>query len=123
MWLNPVKGNNNRIARVATWHNWLSIAPDGLPYLLITESCPNLLRTLPLLVYDENKVEDVDTTLEDHLYDAGGYGLSLVKFISADIGGISSASIKKKVAPALVNELDLSLFEKAKQAKSRDWKS
>lgn len=65
-WLTMKPGTRNRLARVATLHNWLSIAPDGLPYMLITESCPNLIRTLPLLVHDPHKVEDVDSSLEDH---------------------------------------------------------
>ncbi len=55
--------------RVGGWeniHNWLSIAPDGLPYLLITENCLNLVRTLPELVHDDIRVEDVDTDSEDH---------------------------------------------------------
>lgn len=65
-WCKLNRANNNRVARVATVHDWLSLAPDGMPYWIITESCPNLIRTLPQLVYDDNKVDDVDTDMEDH---------------------------------------------------------
>ena len=48
------------------------------PRLQILENCQNLIRTLPLLVYDPIKVEDVDTEGEDHAYDALRYGLKSV---------------------------------------------
>jgi len=38
--------------------------------------CKNLIRTLPALIYDDTKVEDVDTTQEDHAPDALRYGLN-----------------------------------------------
>ena len=41
--------------------------------LYVFKSCRHMIRTLPVLVYDEHKVEDVDTTQEDHLYDALKY--------------------------------------------------
>ena len=121
-WITLKPGTRNRIGRVATLHNWLSIAPDGLPYMLITESCPHLIRTLPLLVYDAHKVEDVDTTNEDHLYDALTYGLSDVKFVGTKLGAMSPPE-KKKYLPAMIDKLDLSAFEKAKKERSKDWRN
>lgn len=121
-WVTLKAGTKNRIGRVATLHNWLSLAPDGLPYMLVTENCEHLIRTLPLLVYDPYKVEDVDTTNEDHLYDALTYGLADVKFISAKLGAMGKPEMKKAL-PAMINELDLSAFERAKQDRSKDWKS
>ncbi|MHB1000487.1 MAG: terminase large subunit domain-containing protein [Armatimonadota bacterium] len=50
--------------------------PDGRPGIQIMDCCVNLIRTLPLLKSDENKVEEVDTTLEDHPYDAVGHALT-----------------------------------------------
>lgn len=41
----------------------------------IFSNCVHLIRTLPALCYDKNKVEDVDTKLEDHAYDSLRYGL------------------------------------------------
>lgn len=41
-----------------------------IPYLRVVKGrCPNLIRTLPLMVHDKKKVEDVDTELEDHAPD------------------------------------------------------
>lgn len=52
--------SNDRVGGWVNMQNWLSLAPDGKPYWMITEDCPNLLRTLPELVHDEIRVEDVD---------------------------------------------------------------
>ncbi|EAX47548.1 protein of unknown function DUF264 [Thermosinus carboxydivorans Nor1] len=45
------------------------------PGLKVFNTCTNLIRTLPALCYDAHRPEDVDTTQEDHAYDALRYGL------------------------------------------------
>lgn len=84
-----VRANNNRIARVATVHNWLKMSPDKLPYWMVTEDCKNLIRTIPSLVYDENRVDDVDTSQDDHAYDSVGYFLMHVRFTNIKPGSFS----------------------------------
>lgn len=49
----------------------LSVAPK----LQVFRTCPNLVRTLPALIYDDHRVEDVDTDIEDHAADALRYVL------------------------------------------------
>lgn len=44
-----------------------------LPGLVYFSTCEHSIRTLPALVYDEKKVEDVDTRQEDHPYDTDRY--------------------------------------------------
>lgn len=83
--------------RIGGWenlHNWLSIAPDGLPYWLITQDCYNLIRTLPQLVHDEVNKEDVDTEGEDHAPDAVRYQQKALKWIDARLGAILPKSIQ-----------------------------
>lgn len=79
--------DNDRVGGWTVLHNWLSLAPDGLPYWQITEDCLNLVRTLPELVHDEHKVEDVDTESEDHAPDAARYQFKKLKWIDAKVGG------------------------------------
>ena len=65
-------------ARVAGWQRvreYLKPADDGRPRLQIFSSCKNLLRTLPLLVFDERDSEDVSDACEDHAPEALRYGL------------------------------------------------
>lgn len=80
--------SNDRIGGWVTMHNWLSIAPDNLPYWQITENCTNLIRTIPQMIYDENNVEDLDTTLEDHAIDATRYCMKHLKWIDGRVGGV-----------------------------------
>ena len=80
--------SNDRVGGWENLHNWLSIAPDGLPYWQITEDCINLIKELPELVHDENKVEDVDTESMDHISDASRYAFKHLKWIDAKLGGV-----------------------------------
>lgn len=45
------------------------------PRFQILSRCTDMVRTLPLLVYDENDIEDIDTDGEDHLFDAASLAL------------------------------------------------
>ena len=47
--------------------------PDGRPGLQVMDCCTNFIRTLPLLKSDKDNTELVDTTQEDHPYDAVGH--------------------------------------------------
>lgn len=106
--------------RIGGWenlHNWLSIAPDGLPYWQITENCTNLIRTLPSLIHDENRVEDIDETGEDHAPDAVRYNFKHLKWIDAKVGGVvhtSAPTTISKTAEFIGNKqvsIDLRGFE------------
>lgn len=88
-WTIMEPGTKNRLGRVATVHNWLSIGPDDLPYWMITETCPYIIESLPALIYDELKVDDVNTKLDDHGYDSISYFLYRVPFMSVKKGPIS----------------------------------
>jgi len=71
--------------RVAGWNQirerltGIDADPDvnngvGIPMLVISTRCPNLIRTLPALQHDDNDPEDCDTEGEDHAPDALRYG-------------------------------------------------
>ena len=59
-------GDHTRLAGLMQVHYRLAFDGEGFPMLYVFKSCRNMIRTLPILVYDEHKVEDVDTTQEDH---------------------------------------------------------
>lgn len=69
------KGDHTRLAGLMQMHYRLAFDGMGLPMLYVFKSCVNVIRTLPALIYDEHHPEDVDTTMEDHLYDAIRYVL------------------------------------------------
>lgn len=82
-----VKADNNRKLGLATIHQWLSMAPDGKPYIQISNQCVNLINQLGSAVYDEKDVEDIDDTPTDNHHwdclDAGRYLCRGIKWIDA----------------------------------------
>lgn len=67
------KGDHTRLAGLMQVHYRLAFDEDGFPMMYVFKSCRQVIRTLPSLIYDEKHPEDVDTTMEDHLYDAIRY--------------------------------------------------
>jgi hypothetical protein len=64
------------MAGMAQLHDMLTQqAEDGRPMLLIFDVCHAFIRTIPLLVPHPNHPEDVDSSLEDHVYDETRYAL------------------------------------------------
>lgn len=65
-------------SRIVGWHRvreYLAVAPDELPYLQIFSTCANLIRTLPMLCYDERKPDDAADGPEQDMPDSLRYGL------------------------------------------------
>lgn len=69
------KGDNSRIPGKMQVHYHLAFDNEGMPLLQVFSTCKHLIRTLPNLTYDESNVEDVNSDMEDHAYDALRYGL------------------------------------------------
>jgi hypothetical protein len=55
-----VKATNNRLSGWTRVHSALEWTEQSPPILQVFNTCPNLIRTLPLLTLDANKPEDVD---------------------------------------------------------------
>ena len=68
------KADNSRIAGWDQVRRRL-MGDDGLPHLYFFENCTHLIRTLPVLTHDKHRIEDVDTSQEDHAADALRYGV------------------------------------------------
>ena len=54
-------------------HYRLAFDDNGFPMLYVFSNCKAFIRTIPLLQYDENKPEDLDTDGEDHVADEVRY--------------------------------------------------
>ena len=68
-----IQGDNNRMNGWGRVKEALSIAPDGKPYYQIFSTCNDTIRTYPTLIYDNIKVEDLDTDGDDHCQDRDRY--------------------------------------------------
>jgi len=74
-WRQSDRSPRSRISGKLEVHKRLRIEEDtGYPTMFIFNNCLNLIRTLPMLPVDKNNAEDVDTTADDHAYDALRYG-------------------------------------------------
>ena len=60
------KGNNERIAGWMQVRERLKFDEEGYAMIYFFDTCKAAIRTLPLMMFDEHKVEDMDTKLEDH---------------------------------------------------------
>ena len=70
-----LKADNSRIPGWQRVREYLKLRDDGKPGLAIFSCCKNLIRTLPLLTFDEHFAEDVAGNCEDHAPEALRYGL------------------------------------------------
>lgn len=66
-------GDHKRIAGWMQVHYRLSFDENGYPMMYIFRNCKAFIRTMPLLMYDEHKPEDLDTDGEDHVADEVRY--------------------------------------------------
>lgn len=66
-------GDNDRIPGWMQVHYRLQFDERGLARMYIFTNCKAFIRTIPLMMYDEHKVEDLDTKLEDHVADETRY--------------------------------------------------
>jgi hypothetical protein len=67
------KGINDRIAGWMQVHERLRFDENGKAMMYIFDTCKDAIRTIPLMMYDEHKPEDLDTDLEDHICDEVRY--------------------------------------------------
>ena len=77
---NLVKANN---ARTNGWRNMaqlMTFKENTDPnFIIIKGTCKNLIRTLPEMICDDSRPEDIDTDMEDHICDATRYLLSHIQ--------------------------------------------
>jgi hypothetical protein len=69
--LHSTPGDATRDQKIKQFHERLRLPRDEsvAPMFQIFDSCTQFIRTVPLLQQDQHNPEDVDTKLEDHIYD------------------------------------------------------
>ena len=66
-------GDNERIAGWMQCHYRLQFDEDGYPRMYVFNTCRAFIRTIPTLIYDEHRAEDLDTKMEEHVADEWRY--------------------------------------------------
>ena len=68
-----VPGDHERIAGWMQCHYRLQFDEHGYARCYIFDNCKGFIRTIPLMMYDQTKPEDLDSDLEDHIADEWRY--------------------------------------------------
>lgn len=67
------KGDHARWPGKMQCHYRLAFDEDGIPMFYVFNTCKHFIRTIPTLIYSTTDLEDVDTKMEDHIYDEWRY--------------------------------------------------
>ena len=92
-------------ARIAGWmqcHYRMAFDEEGYAQFYVFENCKHFIRTIPMLCYDEHKLEDIDTDAEDHIADEWRY-----------------AMMSRPIKPVLPEEQEPILFDPLNQYTTR----
>jgi hypothetical protein len=66
----------DRLQGLVEFHERLKVDPlTKRPKIVWHDCCERAIITIPALCHDKHKVEDVDTAMEDHAFDADKYGM------------------------------------------------
>lgn len=101
LWFEP--GINDRIPGWLQIHERLKFNSEGKAMLYVFDNCVNTIRTLPLMMYDEHKPEDLDTDLEDHIADMLRY-----------------MCMARKIGPRIVEEVKKPMYDPLDQFNKAD---
>lgn len=71
IWMRP--GINDRVPGWLQVRERLKFDSNGRARLYFFNTCKHTIRTIPLQMFDEHKVEDLDSSLEDHIEDTIRY--------------------------------------------------
>jgi len=66
-------GDNNRVAGWMQVHYRFQFDENGYARMYVFSNCRAFIRTIPLMMYDQTRAEDLDTNLEDHVADETRY--------------------------------------------------
>lgn len=80
-----VPSDKNRVMGWDLVHSYLRYDEKKDPKWKIMDSCPNLIRTIPLLIHDERNKDDVDSSGEDHAPDECRYFLQTIRDSKAPV--------------------------------------
>ncbi|MFA5150665.1 MAG: Terminase-like family protein [Candidatus Omnitrophota bacterium] len=72
-------GDPSRVLKWRQFHEHLKVPRDadgavnGVPMLQVYASCNHFIRTIPALIIDDNNIEDIDSSGEDHCADEAAH--------------------------------------------------
>ena len=71
-----IQAKKDRVNGLSIFHQrFKTLCEDQKPMLLIFDHCVDFIRTIPVLTPDPSDPEDVNSALEDHIYDEARYAI------------------------------------------------
>lgn len=67
------KADNSRLTGWNQMRERMKFDPEGFSQMYVFKTCTHFIRTIPALIHDKTRVEDLDTTQEDHGADTCRY--------------------------------------------------
>lgn len=98
-------GDNQRIPGWMQVHYRLQFDAEGYAQMYIFENCKAFIRTMPLMMYAQNKPEDLDTRLEDHVADEVRY-----------------MCMSRPIRPVREKQEEMVICDPLNQRSSQDWR-
>lgn len=100
LWFEP--GINDRIPGWMQVHERLKFDENGRAMMYFFNTCKAAIRTVPLMMFDEHKPEDLDTDLEDHVCDEIRYFCMM-----------------RPIAPRVIEKKEIPLYDPLNQFSGR----
>lgn len=81
------RADNSRVPKVGSIGGWDQVRQrllgeaEDRPMLVVFSNCVDTIRTLPIMQHDKDRIEDIDTTQEDHAVDEIRYACMSRPFI------------------------------------------
>lgn len=80
--------DNRRVAQRGAMGGWDIVrqrlrGENDVPMMYVFSTCRDFIRTVPMLQHDQDRVEDLDTSAEDHVADEARYGCMSRPWVSS----------------------------------------
>lgn len=92
------RADNSRVAKYGSMGGWdqmrsrmIGISTES-PMIVTFSTCKDSIRTIPIMQHDKNRIEDIDTTAEDHAADEWRYACMSRPFIRDNVVPIDLSS-------------------------------
>lgn len=93
------RADNKRVGRAGFVGGWdemrARMKGDEHPMIYCFETCKHSIRTIPSLMHDERRAEDLDTTAEDHAADEWRYACMSRPYVKALPKTINHDKVKR----------------------------
>lgn len=94
----------DRLLKIKQFRERLFIPDNDMPMMMIYNTCERFIEMIPPLCLDEDKIEDIDTDQEDHIYDEACM-ICLARPMGVSDDKVEAIA-REKAKEVIINKLD-----------------